>query len=182
MHGLGPFTDMTSDTVILAITAAIAVTVATPGLQPAGASVTVRQVRNSNACLPSLADPPDLMVPFKDGKYASPSIPFAEMRAMASGQLDGKPVVVSEIVWNTGGSGNWEIVALFRESTGQAINQGVYWPAPDLPDGGTMVGRIEIRDNTIRLYGEDPLHHRTIATPLVVTTSAFTRCQISANR
>jgi hypothetical protein len=173
---------MTSDTVILAITAAIAVTFATPGLQPAAASLTVRQVRNSNACLPSVADPPDLMVPFKDGKYASPSIPFAEMRAMAFGQLDGKPAVVSEIVWNTGGSGNWEIVALFRESTGQAINQGVYWPAPDLPDGGTMVGRIEIRDNTIRLYGEDPLHHRTIATPLVVTTSAFSRCQISANR
>jgi hypothetical protein len=96
-----PFGDMTSDTVILAITAAIAVTVATPGLQPAGASLTVRQVRNSNACLPSVADPPDLMVPFKDGKYASPSIPFAEMRAMAAGQLDGKPAVVSEIVWNT---------------------------------------------------------------------------------
>ena len=75
------------------------------------------------------------MVSFKDGKYASPSIPSAEMRAMASGQLDGKPAVVSEIVWNTGGSGSWEVVALFRESTGQAINQGVDWPAPDLPDG-----------------------------------------------
>ena len=177
-----PFRDMTFDTLILAITAAIAVSLITPDLQQAGASLTVRQVRNSNACLPSLADPPDLMVPFKDGKFASPSIPFAEMRAMAAGQLDGKPAVVSEIVWNTGGSGNWEIVALFRESAGQAINEGVYWPAPDLPDGGTMVGRIEIKDNTIRLYGGDPLHHRTIATPLVVTTSAFTRCQISANR
>jgi len=173
---------MTLDTVILSIAAAIAVTVVTPGLQPAGGSLTVGQVRNSNACLPSLADPPDLMVPFKDGKYASRSIPFAEMRAVASGQLDGKPAVISEIVWNTGGSGNWEIVALFRESTGQATNQGVYWPAPDLPDGGTMVGRIEIKDNTIRLYGEDPLHHRTIATPLVITTSAFTPCQTSANR
>jgi len=179
---MGSFTDMTSDTVILAITAAIAVAVAAPGKQPAGASLTVRQVRNSNACLPSLADPPDLMVPFKDGKYVSPSIPFAEMRAMASGQLDGKPAVVSEIVWNTGGSGNWEIVALFRESSGQAINQGVYWPAPDLPDGGTMVGRIEIRDNRIRLYGVDPLHHRNIATPLIVTTSAFSPCRIPANR
>jgi hypothetical protein len=173
---------MPSDAVILAITAAIAVSLAPPGEHPAGASLTVRQVRNSNACLPSLADPPDLMVPFKDGKYASLSIPFAEMRAMASGQLDGKSAVVSEIVWNTGGSGNWEIVALFRESTGQATNQGVYWPAPDLPDGGTMVGRIEIRNNTIRLYGADPLHHRSIATPLVVTTSAFTRCRISAHR
>jgi len=172
---------MATDTVIVAITAAIAVSLATPAEQSAGASLTMRQVRNSNACLPSIADPPDLMVTFKDGKYASPSIPFAEMRAMASGQLDGKPAVVSEIVWNTGGSGNWEIVTLFRESAGQAINQGVYWPAPDLPDGGTMVARIEIRDNTIRLYGADPLHHRNIATPLVVTTSVFTHCRISAS-
>ena len=88
---------------MLAMTAAIAVAAATPRRQPASASLTLSQVKNSSACLPSLAAPPDLMVPFKD--Y-----------------------------------------------------------------------------NTIRLYGEDPLHHRTIATPLVVTTSAFTRCQISANR
>ena len=131
MHGLVPFSDMMSASVILAVTAAIAVTVATPGLQQAGARLTLRHVRNSNACLPSLADPPDLMVPFQDGKYASASIPFAEMRAMASGQLEGKPAVVSEIVWNTGGSGNWEIVALFRESAGQAINEGVYWRTAD---------------------------------------------------
>ena len=45
-----------------------------------------------------------------------------------------------------------------------------------------MVGRIEISDNAIRLYGEDPLHHRTISTPLIVRTSVFTRCQIAANR
>lgn len=122
------------------------------------------------------------MALFKDAKYDSPSIPFAEMRAMASGELDGKPAVVTEIVWNTGGSGNWEIVALFREEQGAAINEGVYWPAADLPDGGTMVGRIEIRDNAIRLYGEDPLHRRSITTPLVVSTSVFTRCQIASNR
>jgi hypothetical protein len=40
------------------------------------------------------------------------------MRAIASGVLDGKPAVVTEVVWNTGGSGNWEIVALFREEQG----------------------------------------------------------------
>jgi hypothetical protein len=146
----------------------------TTGLAP-------QQVRNAYVCLPSLADPPDDMVPFKDGKYNSPSIPFAEMRAIGSGSLDGKAAVVSEVVWNTGGSGNWEIVALFREVAGRAVNTGVYWPAADLPDGGTMVGRIEIRDNAVRLFGEDPLHGRTITTPLVVNASVFTPCRL-ANR
>ncbi len=166
----------------LTIAAAVVATLATSAAQPAGPSFTLQQVKNSYACLPSLADPPDLMVAFTDGKYSSPSIPFAEMRAAGSGALDGKPAVVAEIVWNTGGSGNWEIVALFREENGRLINEGVYWPAPDLPDGGTMVGRIEISENAIRLYGEDPLHHRTIATPLIVTTSVFMRCQVAANR
>ena len=166
----------------LTIAAALVVTFATSAAQPTGSSLTLQQVRNSYTCLPSLADPPDLMVAFTDGKYSSPSIPFAEMRATGSGQLDGKPAVVAEIVWNTGGSGNWEIVALFREENGQVINVGVYSPAADLPDGGTMVGRIEISGNAIRLYGEDPLHHRTIATPLIVRTSVFTPCQIAANR
>jgi len=83
------------------------------------------------------------------------------------------------VVWNTGGSGNWEIVALFREEGGRAINAGIYSPGADLPDGGTMVGRIEIRDNAIQLYGEDPLHRRTITTPLVVNASAFTPCRLA---
>ena len=157
----------------------IAVTAYTAPQTAAG--LTAEQARNAYVCLPSLADPPDAMVLFKDGKYASSSIPFAEMRAMGSGSLDGKPAVVAEVVWNTGGSGNWEIVALFREEGGRAINTGVYSPAADLPDGGTMVGRIEIRDNTVRLYGEDPLHRRTITTPLVVNASIFAPCRL-ANR
>jgi hypothetical protein len=163
---------------VAAVVAAIA---ASAGLE-AAPDLTPQQVRNAYVCLPSLGDPPDQLVLLKDGKYDSPSIPFAEMRAMASGELDGHAAIVAEIVWNTGGSGNWEIVALFREEQGAVLNEGVYWPAGDLPDGGTMVGRIEIRDNAIRLYGEDPLHRRTIATPLVVRTSVFARCQIASNR
>jgi len=149
---------------------------------PAQADRMTEQVRNAYSCLPSLADPPDEMVLFKDGKYNSPSIPFAEMRAMASGTLDGKMAVVTEIVWNTGGSGNWEIVALFRPIKGTMVFQGAYWPAADLPDGGTMVRRIEIKDEKISLYGEDPLHHRIISTPLVVTTSVFERCRTTDRR
>jgi hypothetical protein len=164
---------------IPAIVAAILTILTTPAAAQTTTGLTPQQVRNAYVCLPSLADPPDDMVLFKDGKYNSPSIPFAEMRAIGSGSLDGKAAVVSEVVWNTGGSGNWEIVALFREEDGRAINTGVYWPAADLPDGGTMVGRIEIRDNSIRLYGEDPQHGRTITTPLVVNTSAFTACRFS---
>jgi hypothetical protein len=169
-------------TLAFALGAALVATLKTSGAQPTRPSLSLQRAKNSYACLPSLADPPDMVVPFKDGQYSSPSIPSAEVRATGSGELDGKPALVTEIVWNTGGSANWEIVALFREENGQVINEGVYWPAPDLPDGGTMVGRIEITDNAIRLYGEDPLHQRTIATPLIVRTSVLTRCQTAANR
>lgn len=141
-----------------------------------------QQTKNAYACIPSLADPPDQMVLFKDGKYNSPSIPFAEMRAIASGKLDGRMAAVTEIVWNTGGSGNWEIVALYRQMNGKVVWQGVYWPAADLPDGGTMVGRIEIRQNKIHLYGEDPVHARKISKPLVVTSSVFERCRTTDRR
>ena len=164
------------------LAATIFAAVASGATVQAAPDLTPQQVRNAYVCLPSLGDPPDQLVLFKDGKYESPSIPFAEMRATASGELDGQAAIVAEIVWNTGGSGNWEIVALFREERGSALNEGVYWPAADLPDGGTMVGRLEIRDNAIRLYGEDPLHRRSIATPLVVRASVFTRCQITSNR
>ena len=160
---------------------AILTALTTSAASQTAAGLAPQQVRNAYVCLPSLADPPDEMVLFKDGTYNSPSIPFAEMRAIGSGSLDGKAAVVSEVVWNTGGSGNWEIVALFREEAGRAINTGVYSPAADLPDGGTMVGRIEIRGNAVRLFGEDPLHRRTITTPLVVNASVFTPCRL-ANR
>ena len=149
---------------------------------PAQADGITEQVRNAYSCLPSLADPPDEMVLFKDGKYSSPSIPLAEMRAMASGTLDGKTAAVVEIVWNTGGSGNWEIVALYRLMNGTVTFQGVYWPAADLPDGGTMVRRIEIKHDKIHLFGEDPLHHRIISKPLVVTSSVFERCRTTDRR
>jgi hypothetical protein len=174
-HDLVPF--HTRITLVLAAVILVALTVPAASQAPSG--LTSDQVRNAYVCLPSLADPPDQMVLFKDGQYNSPSIPFAEMRAMGSGSLNGKPAVVAEVVWNTGGSGNWEIVALFREEGGRAVNTGVYSPAADLPDGGTMVGRIEIRDNTVRLFGEDPLHRRTITTPLIVNASAFTACRLA---
>jgi hypothetical protein len=139
--------------------------------------VTPEQVKNADTCLPSLGNPPDHMVPFRDGKYASDSIPFAEMRAMAFGEADDRQIGVAEIVWNTGGSGNWEVVELFREANGKAVNAGVYSPAGDLPDG-TMVGRIEIREDKILFYGEDPVHGRKIPQPLVVTPKKFEGCRL----
>jgi hypothetical protein len=147
-----------------------------------GQSFTPAMVRNAYACIPSIADPPDEMVQFRDGKFSSTSIPFAEMRAMGSGVLSGQPAVLTEIVWNTGGSGNWEVVALFRQIGGKAVSVGVYWPGPDLPDGGTMVGTIVVRNNKIYLYGDDPLHGRSIPTPLIVTPSVFVPCRTAVTR
>ena len=144
----------------------------------AAGRLTVQHVRNARACLPSLADAPDRLVQFTNGRYSSADVPFADMRAAAAGTLDGRASIVAEIVWNTGGSGNWEVVVLCREENAAPECRRVYSPAPDLPDGGTMVGRIEIRDDRIYLFGDDPLHHRTNLGPLVVTTAAFQPCRL----
>jgi hypothetical protein len=83
---------------------AVLVVLASAGSIEAGGKprpVTAEQVKNADTCLPSLADPPDDIVPFRDGKYASDSIPFAEMRAMAFGEADEQQIGVVEIVWNT---------------------------------------------------------------------------------
>ena len=53
----------------------------------------------------------------------------------------------------------------------------VYSPGEDLPDGGTMVGRIEIKNNRVYLYGEDPMRRRSISRPLTVTAAAFSLCR-----
>lgn len=141
----------------------------------AGSPIAESEVKNAMGCLPSLADPPDAMVQFKDGKFTSSDYPFANIRATAFGVLDGAPAAVGEICWNTGGSGNWEVIELFRKKKdGKVVGDKVYWPH-DLPKGGTMVGRIEIKNNKIYLYGEAPMEHRKIATPLIISTKDFTQ-------
>ncbi|MBS1954999.1 MAG: hypothetical protein JST89_12490 [Cyanobacteria bacterium SZAS-4] len=139
----------------------------------AGGPITESEVKNALGCLPSLADPPDEMVQFKNGKFVSKDYPFANIRATAFGVLDGAPAAVGEVCWNTGGSGNWEVIELFRrKKDGHVVGDKVYWPR-NLPNGGTMVGRIEIKGNKIYLYGEAPMEHRTIKKPLIVGTKDF---------
>ncbi len=136
--------------------------------------ITAADVKNARGCLPSLADPPDEMVQFKDGEFKSQDYPFAKIRATAFGVLDGKPAAVGEVCWNTGGSGNWEVIELFRKKDGKVVGDKVYWPR-DLPNGGTMVGRIEIKGNKIYLYGEAPMEHRKISKPQIITIKDFTQ-------
>lgn len=95
---------------------------------------------------------------------------------MAVGILDNAPAAVTEICWSGGGSGNWETIALFRKEHGKLICKGTYTPGTDLPDGGTMVGRIEIKNNKVLLYGEDPVHNRKISKPLVRKSADFKAC------
>jgi len=139
-------------------------------------ALTPRDVHQAEVCLPGIAEEGARLVRFVDGKYSGPGIPFAEMRALAFGTLDGEPSAVVEIVWNTGGSGNWEVVARLARVKGRTLCRGVYSPGADLPEGGTMVDRIEIREDRVYLYGADPLHGRKIEKPLVVPASAFERC------
>lgn len=135
--------------------------------------LTIYEVKNALGCLPSLADPPDAMVQFKSGKFSSKDYPFAEIRSTALGVINGSQVAVADVCWNTGGSGNWEVVEIFRREKGHVVGDKVYWPE-DLPEGGTMVGRIEIKNNKIYLYGEAPMENRKIKKPKIINLSAFT--------
>lgn len=161
--------------IVLTTAALVLASLSGSNVYAAGNPISESELKNAMGCLPSLADPPDAMVQFKDGKFTSSDYPFANIRATAFGVLDGAPAAVGEVCWNTGGSGNWEVVELFRKNeNGKVVGDKVYWPR-DLPKGGTMVGRIEIKNNKIYLYGEAPMEHRKISTPLIIRTKDFER-------
>ncbi|MBX9688814.1 MAG: hypothetical protein K2X27_19050, partial [Candidatus Obscuribacterales bacterium] len=100
----------------------------------AGAAVKplkAEEIKNCRACIPSIGQSDDALVTFKNGEFHSADYPFAEMRAMAFGTLNGKAVAVAELCWNTGGSGNWETILLFARKDGKVVCKGSYTPGAD---------------------------------------------------
>lgn len=153
-----------------------ALALATPPSTVTATAITKEEVKNARCCIPNIGNGPDDLVHFKNGSFRSAAYPFAELRAMAFGNLDGKPAAVAEMCWNTGGSGNWTTVLLFRKVKDKLEVQGSYEATSDLPSGGTMVSRLEIRNNKIYFYGLDPVHERTITKPLIRSSSCFKPC------
>ena len=158
--------------------------------------ITLKDMQKAEICVPSLGNDADDTVVLKDGEYKSEDMPFVKIRAYASGTLDGKPAGVAEMTWNTGGSGNWSTIILFRRraggsdktldgfgksdvasDTGKVYGDYTYSPGTSLPKGGTVVTRIAIKNNRVYLYGEAPMENRKISTPLIIKSSAFKRCQ-----
>lgn len=162
--------------------------------------ITLKDMQKAEICVPSLGNDADDTVVLKDGEYKSEDMPFVKIRAYATGTLDGKPAGVAEMTWNTGGSGNWSTIILFRRraggkgpagpgnldgfgksdvvsDTGKVYGDYTYSPGTNLPKGGTVVTRLDIKNNRVYLYGQAPMENRKISTPLVIKTSAFKRCQ-----
>lgn len=139
--------------------------------------ITLKDMQKAEICVPSLGNDADDTVVLKDGEYKSEAMPFVKIRAYATGMLDGVPAGVAEMTWNTGGSGNWSTIILFKRKNGKVSGDYTYTPGTSLPKGGTMVGRIAIKNNRVYLYGEAPMENRKISTPLIVKSSAFKRCQ-----
>lgn len=144
-----------------------------PSQQP----ITLKEMQKAEICVPSLGNDADDTVVLKDGEYKSEAMPFVKIRAYATGMLDGAPAGVAEMTWNTGGSGNWSTIILFRRKNGKVAGDYTYTPGSNLPKGGTMVGRLAIKNNRIYLYGEAPMENRKISTPLIVKSNVFKRCQ-----
>ena len=148
-------------------------TASTKDAKTATAAISQEDLRNVKCCLPSLGDGGDSLVQLKDYEFHSDEYPFVKLRARATGILEGKPAAVAEVTWNTGGSGNWSTIVLFRRLDGQVRGEWFYTPGTDLPKGGTYVSRIEIKNNKIYLYGEAPMENRKISTPLVAKAAKF---------
>ena len=164
--------------------------------QSSAQPITLKDMQKAEICVPSLGNDADDAVVLKDGEYKSEDMPFVKIRAYATGTLDCKPAGVAEMTWNTGGSGNWSTIILFRRrasggdknmdgfgksdvasDTGKVYGDYTYSPGTNLPKGGTVVTRIAIKNNRVYLYGEAPMENRKISTPLIIKSSAFKRCQ-----
>lgn len=149
---------------------AISAIVSPPGFAAAPAALTAQEIKNAKFQIPALgADP----VPFKHGVFKSESIPLAKLRATACGMLDGKPAAVVELVYCIGGNRNYETILLLRKVKGRVHVQGEYEADQELPAGGTMVWKIEIKNNKIYMYGEAPMKFKKIAQPLIRSSSVF---------
>lgn len=146
---------------------------ANPAAVPDTAPITAEDLKNVRVCLPSLGNGPDALVHLENYELRNQDYPFVKLRAKAFGTLDGKPAAVAEIVWNTGGSGNWSTCVLFRRVNGRVRGEWYYTPGTNLPKGGTVVTRINIKNDKVYLYGEAPMENRKIDTPLILKASAF---------
>jgi len=107
-------------------------------------------LNNSRTRVPSLGDGPGNWVQFRNGKGKETSaVPFAEIKRVAVGTASNKPSGVAHITWNTGGSGYWNTIILYRESKGKITQVG------NFSDCIGSTDKLEIKNNKVFVHLTD---------------------------
>lgn len=95
-----------------------------PAMAQRQAPITVAEVKNSSICVPSIGQGPGHQIRLKNGAYKmkNDSINGSEqgnVSSIATGTLSGASAAVGLLTWNTGGSGWWHELLLFRRINGK---------------------------------------------------------------
>ncbi len=116
----------------------------------AAGGLTVNAVKNARAQVPSMGQGSGQWVQFKNGAaLKTKAVPFAEMKTIAVGITGKTPCAVTHITWNTGGSGYWNTLILFKESNGKLAQVGRF------NDYVGSTDKLEIKENRIFVHLTD---------------------------
>jgi hypothetical protein len=113
-------------------------------ISAAPATLTKREIENGPFPLPRLSQGYD-MITFSDGHFKDKETE-ADINQIAVGSLDNAPAAVGLVIWNTGGTGDWEVLGLYRLVAGKP--QCVGWF--DLEDRA-RVNSVRVANNCVIL-------------------------------
>jgi len=117
--------------------------------------ITTHELLNSNCLIPCLGDGDDTKVRLTNGSYRikNDSMNGCEegtLSNIATGTINGTVAAAGLLCWNTGGSGNWESILLFKKLHGVAQSVGKYslgYPA----NQGSVYQNFRIAHNEVLL-------------------------------
>lgn len=93
--------------------------------------ITASEVQNCTTVVPNIGNGNDYKMRLKRGRYKvkNDSVNGYEegsIGPVCSGVLNGKPVAVAQLTWNTGGSGYWNALILFERVKGKVVGTRDY--------------------------------------------------------
>jgi hypothetical protein len=110
-------------------------------------SLSKQAIRNSNCVVFNLGDGPNHVVSVHQGTFKNDNEKGSVIdEFFAQGKLDGEAAAVVFVAWNTGGSGWFEELALFRLRKGNACCTGIY----SLEDRAS-IKKLSIQNNEVVL-------------------------------
>jgi hypothetical protein len=119
------------------------------------AKITQRELLNCDCLVPCLGDGDDTTIRLKDGSYffkdeSMNGNQHGYLSNIAIGTINGSAAAAGLLIWNTGGSGTWDSILLFKKLKGVAQAVGKYslgYPA----NQGSVFQNFRIAHNEVLL-------------------------------